>query len=46
MELAESLNLEVFTYTVNDADEAKRLMKLGVKGITTDRPGWLREHLF
>ena len=46
MKLAESLGLEVWTYTVNDLDEAKRLVKLGVKGITTDRPGWLRDNLF
>ena len=37
--------LELHIYTVNDLDEAKRLKKLGVDGITTDRPGWLLEHL-
>ncbi len=46
IKMAEELNLEVYTWTVNDVEEAKRLMKLGVKGITTDRPGWLREQLF
>lgn len=46
IKMAEELKLEVYTWTVNDVEEAKRLMKLGVKGITTDRPGWLREQLF
>jgi len=46
MKLAQSFNLEVWTWTVNDVKEAKRLVNLGVKGITTDRPGWLRENLF
>jgi len=37
--------LELFTWTVNSSDEAKRLAKLGITGITTDRPGWLRREL-
>ncbi|MFH1741470.1 MAG: glycerophosphodiester phosphodiesterase [bacterium] len=37
--------LELHIYTVDDLDEAKRLKRLGVDGITTDRPGWLLEHL-
>lgn len=41
----EKLGLELFTWTVDDVTEAKRLMSLGVKGITTNRPGWLREQL-
>jgi glycerophosphoryl diester phosphodiesterase len=40
-----AMNKELFTWTVDDVDEAKRLMVLGVKGITTNRPGWLRERL-
>ncbi|WP_437187733.1 glycerophosphodiester phosphodiesterase [Planctomicrobium sp. SH668] len=32
-----------YAWTVNDPDEAIRLVKLGVKGITTDKPGALRE---
>ncbi|MEZ5366965.1 MAG: glycerophosphodiester phosphodiesterase family protein [Bryobacterales bacterium] len=28
----------LYVYTVNDAAEAKRLEKMGVKGVTTDRP--------
>lgn len=40
-----NLNLELFTWTVDDPAEAKRLTGLGVRGITTNRPGWLREQL-
>ena len=40
------LNLELFTWTVDDPAEALRLIPLGVKGITTNRPGWLREQVF
>jgi glycerophosphoryl diester phosphodiesterase len=40
------LNLELYTWTVDDPAEAKRLIGLGVKGITTNRPGWLREQLY
>ncbi|MDY0099229.1 MAG: glycerophosphodiester phosphodiesterase [Bacteroidales bacterium] len=39
-------NLELFTWTVDDAAEAKRLITLGVRGITTNRPGWLRNQIF
>jgi glycerophosphoryl diester phosphodiesterase len=38
-------NLELYVWTVNDAAEAKRVVELGVNGVTTDRPGWLREQL-
>jgi glycerophosphoryl diester phosphodiesterase len=40
------LGLELFTWTVDDPTEAKRLMALGVKGITTNRPGWLETQIF
>lgn len=32
-------------WTVNDVEVAKRMIGLGVQGITTDRPAWLREQL-
>jgi len=35
--------LDVYAWTVDDPVEAKRLVALGVKGITTNRPGWLEE---
>jgi glycerophosphoryl diester phosphodiesterase len=40
---AEKLKLVV--WTVNDAAVARRMVDAGVDGITTDRPGWLREQL-
>jgi glycerophosphoryl diester phosphodiesterase len=46
MKKAESLQLEVFSWTVDNPVEAKRLITLGVKGITTNRPGWLNEQVF
>jgi glycerophosphoryl diester phosphodiesterase len=42
---ARKLNLELFSWTVDNPDEAKRLISLGVKGITTNRPGWLKEQI-
>lgn len=37
--------LELHVWTVNDVEVAKRWIAMGVKSITTDRPGWLREQL-
>ena len=37
--------LKLYVWTVNDAVIARHLAKLGVDGITTDRPGWLREQV-
>jgi glycerophosphoryl diester phosphodiesterase len=37
--------LELYVWTVNDADVARDLVKLGVDGITTDKAAWLREEL-
>ena len=37
--------LKLYVWTVNDVPTAKRMIALGVDGITTDRPGWLRDHL-
>ena len=37
--------LKLYVWTVNEADVAKRMVGIGVDGITTDRPGWLREQL-
>ena len=40
-----ALGLELHVWTVNSPQEARRLIELGVDGITTDRPGWLRREL-
>jgi glycerophosphoryl diester phosphodiesterase len=37
--------LKLYVWTVNDIAEARRMTQIGVDGITTDRPGWLREQL-
>ncbi|MBN1508676.1 MAG: hypothetical protein JW955_17645 [Sedimentisphaerales bacterium] len=37
--------LKFYVWTVDDPDEASRLVKLGVDGITTNRPDWLTEEL-
>ncbi len=45
MKQATDLGLEVLCWTVDDPQQAKRLVALGVKGITTNRPAWLKEQL-
>ncbi|HEX2969171.1 MAG TPA: glycerophosphodiester phosphodiesterase family protein [Bacteroidales bacterium] len=40
-----NLGKELFTWTVDDADVAKRMVSLGVKGITTNRPDYIRQQL-
>ena len=42
---ARSSGQKLYVWTVDDPAEAARLAKLGVAGITTNRPGWLREQL-
>ncbi len=37
--------LRLYVWTVDDPHEAIRLVRLGVDGITTNRPDWLREQL-
>lgn len=37
--------LKLYVWTVNDPKTARRMVEAGVDGITTDRPGWLREKL-
>ena len=36
---------KLYTWTVDDPEEAIRLVGLGVAGITTNRPQWLRQQL-
>lgn len=45
MKMAGIHDLEVLTWTVDDPKEAKRLTGLGVAGITTNRPKWLKEQI-
>lgn len=37
--------LKLYVWTVNDPKVARRMVQIGVEGITTDRPAWLREQL-
>jgi glycerophosphoryl diester phosphodiesterase len=37
--------VQVFSWTANDVPAAKRLLRLGVDAILSDRPGWLVRHL-
>jgi len=37
--------LELFTWTVNSPMDANDLIKMGIQGITTDRPAWLKKRL-
>lgn len=45
VDAAKSAKQKLYVWTVDDPVEAARLVKLGVAGITTNRPGWLREQL-
>ncbi len=42
---AKDLNLEVLSWTIDDPAEAQRLTNIGVSGITTNRPKWLKEQM-
>lgn len=45
VDMAAENGLEILTWTVDDPNEAKRLSGIGVKGITTNRPKWLKEEM-
>ena len=42
---ARAAGQKLYVWTVDDPEEAIRLVRLGVTGITTNRPEWLRERL-
>ncbi len=37
--------MKIFTWTVDEPEDAARLIEFEIDGITTNRPGWLREQL-
>jgi glycerophosphoryl diester phosphodiesterase len=37
--------MDLYVWTVNDPRRARELLAMGVTGITTDRPGYLRQQL-
>lgn len=43
--IAKTNNLEVLCWTVDDPTAAQNLTELGVTGITTNRPQWLKEEM-
>lgn len=43
--IAKEHKVEVLTWIVDDATEAQRLCDMGVNGITTSRPKWLKEEM-
>jgi len=45
VKIASEKGLDILTWTVDDPKEAKRLTEIGVKGITTNRPKWLKEEM-
>lgn len=45
VKIAKENNIEVLSWTVDDPAEAKRLTEIGVTGITTNRPKWLKEEM-
>ena len=45
VEKTHNAGLEMFVWTVNDIDDAKRMIEYGVDGITTDKPGVMKTEL-
>jgi glycerophosphoryl diester phosphodiesterase len=45
IEQVKQAGLSFYVWTVDKPLPARRLLAAGVDGITTNRPGWLREHL-
>jgi len=38
-------NMKIYTWTVDDPEEAAKLIKSGIDGITTNRPCWMKKEL-
>ena len=45
MEKCHASGLDVWCWTVNDPETARKMKELGVSAITTDRPAWLKNSL-
>jgi len=46
MATIKAANTKLFAWTINDPVEAERLRSLGIDGITTDRPRWIKMKLW
>lgn len=44
--LIREAGLGFYVWTVNDIHDAQRAVELGVDGITTDRPSWMKKQLY
>lgn len=42
---AHDAGLKMYVWTVDEVSDARRVIRAGVDGITTNRPGWLREQV-
>lgn len=45
VDAANAAGLKVYVWTVDDVDEAMKMISIGVEGITTNRPGWMKDQL-
>jgi glycerophosphoryl diester phosphodiesterase len=45
MDKCDGAGLDVWCWTVNDPETARKMKDLGVSAVTTDRPKWLKEQL-
>ena len=45
VEQCNAAGLDVWCWTVNDPETARKMKKMGVTAVTTDRPAWLKENL-
>lgn len=45
VDAVKALGQKLYVWTVDDPEDAIRLIRLGVDGITTNRPGWLRDQV-
>lgn len=45
VEKVKSAGLKLYIWTVNDPAQARRLLKMGVDGIASDRGGWIKNQL-
>ncbi|MDF1575530.1 MAG: glycerophosphodiester phosphodiesterase family protein [Bacteroidales bacterium] len=45
MEKCLAAGLDVWCWTVNDPETARKMQQLGVSAVTTDRPAWLKSNL-
>jgi len=45
MERCNASGLDVWCWTVNDPEMAKKMQQLGVSAVTTDRPAWLKSNM-